>query len=41
MMEIAEEEKENTIAQFKKCVEEEKEWGQVSFQRWIHPWSQR
>ena len=40
MMEIAEEEKENTLAMFKKCVEEEKEWKSI-FQRWIHPWSQR
>ena len=31
MMEIAEEEKENTIAQFKKCVEEEKEWAKYLF----------
>jgi ribonucleoside-diphosphate reductase beta chain len=31
MMEIAEEEKENTLAQFKKCVEEEKEWAKYLF----------
>ena len=31
MMEIAEEEKENTLAMFKKCVEEEKEWAKYLF----------
>ena len=31
MMEIAEEEQENTIAMFKKCVEEEKEWAKYLF----------
>ncbi len=31
MMEIAEEESENTIAMFKKCVEEEKEWAKYLF----------